>query len=138
VTNPRAAIRTAARGPLRLLSALPSRSKFRVAEADGRLACLIQVWDTAGTMPTVERRPRGERAGCKQDTLAALRAAGRPLTRKLIVKALRDAKTGHGTGTVAKALADLTKAGDLLNPRDRRGYRLSEWARRRATPSLFD
>jgi hypothetical protein len=89
-------------------------------------------------MPVVERRSRGERAGCKQDILAALRAAGRPLTRNSIVKALRDAKTGHGPGTVAKALADLTKAGDLLNPRDRRGYRLSEWARRRETPSLFD
>lgn len=138
MTNPRAAIQTAARDLLRLLSVLPSRSKFRVAEADGRLACLIQVWDTAGPMPVVERRSRGERSGCKQDILAALRAAGRPLTRKLLVKALRDAKAGHGPGTVAKALADLTKSGDLLNPRDRRGYRLPEWPRPRATPSLFD
>jgi hypothetical protein len=89
-------------------------------------------------MPTVERRTRGERAGCKRDILAALRAAGRPLTRNLIVKALRDARAGHGPGTVAKALADLTKVGDLLNPRDRRGYRLPDWPRPRETPSLFD
>jgi len=34
------------------------------------------------------------------------------------VKAVRDAGLGHGPGTVAKALADLTAAGALVNPRD--------------------
>lgn len=64
-----------------------------------------------------------------------LRHAGRPLTRKQLVRALREAGTGHGPGTVAKALADLTRAGELVNIRDKRGYQLPEW--RRKTPSLF-
>jgi hypothetical protein len=38
-------------------------------------------------------------------------------------------------GTVAKALADLTAAGELVNPRDKRGYRLPGWVR--PHPSLF-
>jgi hypothetical protein len=37
---------------------------------------------------------------------------------------------------VAKALADLTAAGALVNPRDKKGYRLADWRRDR-TPSLF-
>ena len=44
----------------------------------------------------------------------------------------------HGAGTVAKALAELTAAGELVNPKDKRGYRLPEWPRRTRTPSLFD
>jgi hypothetical protein len=43
----------------------------------------------------------------------------------------------HGPGTVAKALADLTAAGELVNPKDKKGYRLPEW-RKDKTPSLFD
>ena len=39
--------------------------------------------------------------------------------------------------TVAKALADLTAEGQLVNLRDERGYRLSEWHRPDQTPSLF-
>ena len=46
-------------------------------------------------------------------------------------------RTPHGAGTVAKALADLTAAGELVNPRDRRGYRLPDWPRRPRTRSLF-
>lgn len=42
----------------------------------------------------------------------------------------------HGPGTVAKALAELTRAGELVNPQDKRGYRLPEWVRK--TPGLFD
>jgi hypothetical protein len=38
---------------------------------------------------------------------------------------------------VAKALADLTVAGELVNPKDKKGYRLAGW-RRDKTPSLFD
>jgi hypothetical protein len=38
---------------------------------------------------------------------------------------------------VAEALADLTAAGELVNPRDERGYRLPEWSRPDDTPSLF-
>jgi hypothetical protein len=69
--------------------------------------------------------------------LAAVRAAGRPLTRKEVVRALRAAGTPHGPGTVNKALADLTAAGELVNPRDRRGYRMKDWPRRPRTKSLF-
>lgn len=64
-------------------------------------------------------------------------AAGRPLTRKQLVRGLKDAGRPHGVGTVAKALAELTKAGDLVNPKDKRGYRLPGWPRPPATPSLF-
>jgi hypothetical protein len=69
--------------------------------------------------------------------LAVLREAARPLTRKELVRKLKDARKGHGPGTIAKALADLTTSGDLVNPKDKRGYRLPEWRRRRETPSLF-
>jgi hypothetical protein len=59
------------------------------------------------------------------------------MTREEVVKALRAAGKDHGAGTVAKALADLTAAGALVNPKDKRGYRLPEWVRRSQTPSLF-
>ena len=64
-------------------------------------------------------------------------AAGRALTRKEVVKALKVAGKRHGPGTVAKALADLTAAGELVNPKDKKGYRPAGW-RRSATPSMFD
>ena len=85
-----------------------------MAEAEGRPACLIQVWDAAQAMPVAaaerRRRANGGRDECKRDILAALRAANRPLTRKQVVKALKGAGRDHGYGTVAKALADLTGA----------------------------
>jgi hypothetical protein len=37
---------------------------------------------------------------------------------------------------VAKALAELTAAGELVNHKDKRGYRLAGW-RKDDTPSLF-
>jgi len=49
---------------------------------------------------------------------------------------LREAGTGHGPGTISKALADLTKSGELVNLMDRRGYRLPE-RKLPGTPSLF-
>jgi hypothetical protein len=61
---------------------------------------------------------------------------GRPLTRKEVLRALRDAGAGHGPGTVAKALADLTASRELVNRRDNRGYRLPEWIKPRR--GLFD
>jgi len=135
-TDPRAVVRSAARDLLRTLADRPDPLPLRLVEADGRIACLILVWAAGGAMP-VARRP-GCRDACRRDILAALRAAGRPLTRKQLVKALRGAKAGHGPGTVAKALADLTNTGELVNTRDKRGYRLPDWVRRDDTPSLFD
>jgi hypothetical protein len=38
---------------------------------------------------------------------------------------------------VAKALADLTAAGELVNRRDKRGYRQPDWPKPPATPDLF-
>jgi hypothetical protein len=38
---------------------------------------------------------------------------------------------------VAESPADLTVAGELVNPRDKRGDRLAEWPRPTDTPSLF-
>jgi hypothetical protein len=140
-TDPRAAVERAARELLRALAELLAPPTLRVAEVEGGVACLIQVWDASLLMPTVgaerKRRATGGRAECKADILAVVRAAGRALTRKEVVRALRDAGKGHGAGTVAKALADLTATGELVNPRDKRGYRLAGW-RRDKTPSLFD
>lgn len=101
-----------------------------VAAADG-LACLVLVWPAHAPMPTARRS--GGREGCRADVLAVLRDAGRPLTRKELVKALRGA---HGPGTVAKALADLTRSGEMVNRNDKKGYRFPEWVPAR-TPSLF-
>ena len=66
-----------------------------------------------------------------------LRAANKSLTRKQVVKALKDAGKDHGAGTIARALADLTAAGELVNPKDKNGYRLPDWVRRSQTKSLF-
>jgi hypothetical protein len=111
-----------------------------LAEAAGGPACLILVWPADGRMPTAKGERRmvggGGRERCRQDVLAAVRAAGRPVTRKKVVRALRDAGAAQGAGIVAKALADLSAAGELVNPRDKRGYRLPE-CRRDDTPSLF-
>jgi Fe2+ or Zn2+ uptake regulation protein len=85
-----------------------------------------------------ERRKRtGGRQECKRDVMQVVREAGRALTRKEVVKALRLAGKDHGPGTVAKALADLTSAGELVNLKDKRGYRLPGRGKD-GTPSLFD
>jgi hypothetical protein len=68
--------------------------------------------------------------------LAAVRAAGCPLTRKEVVRALKESGAAHGAGTVAKALAELTASGELVNLRNKKGYRLPEW-RSGDTPNLF-
>ncbi|WP_162671722.1 hypothetical protein [Gemmata massiliana] len=69
--------------------------------------------------------------------IEVVRAAGHCVPRKEIVRALKLAGKKHGPGTVAKALADLTASGELVNPKDKKGYRPAEW-RRPQTPSLFD
>ncbi len=139
--DPRTAVERAARDLLRALAAYPSPPTVRVADAEGRVACLIQVWDAARVMPTAGaervRRTKGGRAGCKADIVAVVTDAGRALTRKEVVRALKGAGKRHGPGTVAKALADLTAAGELVNPKDKKGYRPAGW-RRSATPSMFD
>src|SRR5688572_25474737 len=92
--DPRAAVEQAARDLLRALAELPIPPTVRVADAEGSVACLIQVWDARRAMPTgPERRRRsgGGREGCRGDILAVVRAAGHPLTRKEVVKALRQA-----------------------------------------------
>jgi hypothetical protein len=137
---PRAVVERWARELLRELGGQDG-VKVRVAEAAGGLACLVQVWPADARMPTAagEGPPKPRRTGgrerCREDVLAAVTAAGRPLTRKEVVRALKDAGAGHGPGTVAKALADLTAGGELVNPRDHRGYRLPGWVRRH--PTLF-
>lgn len=130
--DPRETVKAAAAALIRDLTALPQ--PVRVTDAGGGLACMILVWPAGEAMPTLRRG--GRRSGCRGDLLAAVRAAGRPLTRKELVRALREAKTPHGPGTVAKALAELTAGGELVNPKDKRGYRLPAWVRK-PTPSLF-
>jgi hypothetical protein len=81
-------VRSAAR---EVLAALPEVSgPVRVTDTVGPLTCVI---------------------------LVAVREVGRPLTRKQVLWALREQGTPHGPGTVAKALADLTVAGELVNRR---------------------
>lgn len=94
--------------------------------AGGRV-CVVQVLPAGGA---------GGREGCRADILAVLARAKGPLLRKEVVKALHDAGHDHGPGTVAKALAELTGSGVLVNPKDQRGYRLAEWVR--PHPGLFD
>lgn len=114
---------------------------LRVADAEGRVACLIQVWDARSLMPTTgaERRarPPGARDLCREDILTVLRASPGPKTRKDVIRLLKASGKLHGPSTVAKALADLTMSGELVNPKDKRGYRLKGW-RKEQTPSLFD
>jgi Fe2+ or Zn2+ uptake regulation protein len=100
---------------------------------------MILVWGTAEAMPTtVEERGRatGGRAECRADIVAVISAAGRALTHKQLVRALREAGTPHGPGTVMKALAELTRSGELKNPKDKKGYRLASWPTP-GTPPLF-
>ena len=136
----RGEVERAARELVRVLSGRGGTGPVRVAEVEGEVACLIQVWDAREMMPTVgaERRRRvsGARSQCRDDVLAVVREAGRALTRKEVMKALRDVGRVHGPSTVAKALADLTAAGELVNPKDKRGYRVPGWVRK--TPSLFE
>jgi len=123
---------------LRVLAPLSPPPTIQVAEADGALACRIQVWSANRAAPPAERRrPPGQRDECRADILEVVRAAGRPLTRKEVVRDLKLAGKSHGPSTVAKALADLTAAGALVNPKDKKGYRLPGWQRSK-TPSLFD
>jgi hypothetical protein len=134
----RAAAQRAARELLGVLAELTEAPTLRVTDADGRLACLIQVWGVPGMMPTAagQRRKTGGRAECRADILAAVAAAGRALTYKEVMRALRTAGKAHGPGTVTKALAELTSAGDLVNPLDKKGYRLASWPTP-GTPPLF-
>lgn len=139
-SNPRETVAAAARELVRSLADLPDPPTTRVAEVEGRVACLILVWDAARAMPTagteLRRKDAGGRKGCRADVVEVLRAAGRPLTRKEVVKELRVAGKAHGASTVAKALAELTATGELVNPRDHKGYRPRGWRPCR-TPSLF-
>ncbi|HEY1186914.1 MAG TPA: hypothetical protein VGE74_04620 [Gemmata sp.] len=142
VEEPKARVRRAARELVEALSALGGApAPFRVADVEGRVACLIQVWDARALMPPVgAERPVREpdiRELCRADILELVRAAPGPRTRKEIITALKAAGKRHGPSTVAKALADLTRAGELVNPKDKRGYRLGGW-RKDKTPSLFD
>lgn len=114
----------------------------RVVQYEGRAACLILVWDSTEGMPAVgsarHRVSGGGRIACKADIVEMVRTSGRPLTRKELLKALRQAGRVHGVGTVAKALADLTNIGELVNLKDKKGYRLPEWLRRQKSRSLFE
>lgn len=132
----------AARKLVEVLATLPRPLPLRVVDAEGEVACLIQVWNTNELMPTVgmvrhKRAAEGGREECRADILAVIAAAGNSLTRKEVVQALKSAGRRHGEGTVVKALADLTAAGHLLNPKDKKGYRLPGWGKP-GTPSLFD
>lgn len=136
--DPQVAIRRAARELLGILAELTDRPTLRVVDADNGLACMILVWNATQMMPTaaVQQRTTGGRAACRSDVLEVIRAAGKALTHRQVVRALREAGKAHGAGTVMKALAELTKSRELVNPKDRRGYRLASWPSP-GTPPLF-
>ena len=52
--------------------------------------------------------------------------------------ALREANHVHGLSTVTKVLAELCRAGELANDRDRRGYSLPGANRQQNQQGLFD
>jgi hypothetical protein len=135
--TPRTTVEAAARSLVESLSKLKAPPTVRVVDAEEGVACLVLVWDARQAMPTVRWRSPGGRTGCKADVLEVVAAAGRSVTRKEVLRALKAAGHRHGPGTVAKALADLTAGGELVNPRDGRGYRLPAW-RTDTTPSLFE
>lgn len=139
--TPRNVIESVARELVQTLASLPTPPIARVADVEGRVACLIVVWDANQLMPTIgserRRRSTGGRGTCRTDIEEILRGANRPLTRKEVLKALKVTGKKHGPGTVAKALADLTAAGKLVNLKDKKGYLFPEWKRRDNQPSLF-
>lgn len=47
-------------------------------------------------------------------------------TARPVVRALRSVEKDRGAGTVAKASADLTAAGELVNLKDKQGSRLPD------------
>ena len=137
--DPRTVVERTAHELLRTLTELTDPPRLRVTGASGELACMILVWGTAGAMPTAlgeRKRATGGRAECRADILVVIRVAGRAMTHKQLVRALREAGMPHGPGTVMKALAELTRAGELVNPKDKRGYRLAGWPSP-GTPPLF-
>ena len=77
----RATVTAAARELLRALTTSSGPVAVRVTEADGRLACLVLVWEAGEVMPTAAGvRRRGERAGCRADILSAVREPVRTRT----------------------------------------------------------
>src|SRR5580704_14754619 len=97
-----------ARSLLTALAEYPEPPTLRIAEVEGRLACLIQVWDSAQVMPVIgperHRRTSSVRADCKADILEVIRAGKQPQTQKEVVRELRQAGKHHGNGTIVKAL----------------------------------
>jgi len=131
----------------RLLDQLAGLDRpLRHCHGVGGLGCLIQVWPGGGRLPVADAPPAAttraaasdRRAKCRSDILDTIRAVGHALTRKKLISELKKAGTPHGGGTVAKALAELTRAGELVNRKDKHGYRLPEWPKPSPTPSLFD
>jgi len=104
----------------------------------GGLPSLFSVGFRRGNAHERRQRPNAVRAECKTDIIEVMRGCGHPLTRKEIVRELRKTGKHHGIGTVDKALADLTATVGLVNPRDKKGYRLPNWSPKKNTPSLFD
>ncbi|HYH69416.1 MAG TPA: winged-helix domain-containing protein [Urbifossiella sp.] len=103
----------------------------RALEVVGRVACMVQVWPASSQMPPGSLPlpvPDGALERCKAAILEAVHYHGAPVLRKQLLTLLREAGEHYGASTVAKALARLTAAGELVNRRGARGYRLPEWA----------
>jgi hypothetical protein len=138
----REAIDAVARHALAALTDHPGPA--RAVVCGGGRVCLVAVWSVGpmptGSTPLSDPTPSARRTGCRADILAALTTAGVPLTRRQLVRVLRQRRTPHGSGTVAKALAELTRSGRLHNPKDKIGYRLTGMppAPPPHTPDLFD
>lgn len=87
--NQRSVVERWAKDLLRALAGGQNQQGVRVADAEGGLAVLVQVWPAGSMMPTVAGPPRrrgDHREACRADILAVFHAVGRPLTRKEVVR----------------------------------------------------
>jgi hypothetical protein len=118
---------------LRLIGDAPGKPRRWFGRHAGRLV-MVQAWDAGGPPPAA--RSGGAVGEAKPALVALVSGAGGPVLRKALLAAA--ARLGHRPGTAAKALAELVRDGELLNPRDWLGYRLPGWGPARPGPGLFD
>ena len=125
---------------------------FRTEVVLGDWVCVLQVWPR-GARPVGQAKvtagvpsmaPPFRRKKCHDDILAAVRAqGGQPILRKNLITALAGRHSGSAVG---KAAAELVRAGELVNCRNKQGYTLPAVSPPPPppprpgtfTPSLFD
>lgn len=94
--------------------ALAGGGEFLARAERGGVVCEVRVGRPG--------RPRTS-AELRAEALAAVRAAGKAVVRKQVVAELARRGRVYDPTTVGRALAELVKAGDLVNDHDNDGYR---------------